>query len=438
MPKSLIDLQIAWRNLTHHARRTRLLVGAIAVVTCMFVLLSALSTGIRRTLLETATTLTTGHINVGGFYKPSSGRQALPLLTDYPGVLRDVKRALPELGFAVNRGRGWVKVVSDHGALQRGLGGVDIEQEPQLRRMLEVSSGDIMDLAQPNTVLVFEAQAKKLQLAVGDMVTLSAQTTRGVANTLDCRVVAIGRDLGWLSGWSVYVSNASLRKLFQRRDDVGGVVSAYFKRDDVDLEAVAARLRTALQRDGYRVLSADPRPFWLKIDALGRQSWTGQKLDVTTWKDELSFIMWTLQGLQALSTLLVLILVAIVSVGVMNTLWIAMRERTREIGTLRAIGMQRGGVVRLFLLESAMLGALGSSVGCVLGVLCAVALNQARMEVPASMQLFLMRDTLVLAVEPPLVLTACALLTLLTCVAALYPSVRAARLKPVDALAHFG
>ena len=35
-------------------------------------------------------------------------------------------------------------------------------------------------------------------------------------------------------------------------------------------------------------------------------------------------------------------LLVIIAVGIMNTLWIAIRERTREIGTLRAIGMQRG------------------------------------------------------------------------------------------------
>ena len=432
-----VDVRIAWLNLVEHTRRTLFLAAAIAAVTCLFVLLNALSTGIRRTLIDTATTLSTGHINVGGFYKVAAG-QAAAVVTDYERVLKDVKQALPELAFAVHRGRGWVKVVSDRGALQRGIGGVDIERELEFKRVLQIRSGNIEHLSQPNALLIFENQAKKLHLAVGDTVTLSAQTTRGVANTLDCRVVAIARELGWLSQWNVYVSNASLRQLYQQRDDVTGVLMVYMRDRNADLGAVAERLRQALAHAGHRLMPPDPRPFWLKFEAVGREDWTGQKLDVTTWQDELSFIMWTLQALQGLSVLLVLILVTIVTVGVMNTLWIAIRERTREIGTLRAIGLQRSGVVRLFLLEAALLGALGASVGCVVGLLCATALNLAQIQVPASMQLFLMRDTLQFVVEPSLLCSALAALTVLTCAAALYPSLRAARLAPVDAMAHFG
>jgi len=68
-----------------------------------------------------------------------------------------------------------------------------------------------------------------------------------------------------------------------------------------------------------------------------------------------------LQALGGLTFVLITILILIVAVGIMNTMWIAIRERTREIGTLRAIGMQRGAVLWMFLLESLMLGFLGRS-----------------------------------------------------------------------------
>jgi ABC-type lipoprotein release transport system permease subunit len=53
-------------------------------------------------------------------------------------------------------------------------------------------------------------------------------------------------------------------------------------------------------------------------------------------------------------------------------------------------------------------------------------------------QLFLMRDTLQLALEPRALLSAVGMVTLVTGAAALYPSLRAAARKPVDAMAHFG
>gem|GEM_PF-6405150 len=72
------------------------------------------------------------------------------------------------------------------------------------------------------------------------------------------------------------------------------------------------------------------------------------------------------------------------------------------------------------------------------GSLIAAALNAARIAVPISVQLFLMSDKLHLAVHFQSLASSVALLTAVTALAALYPSFRAARLKPVTAMSHFG
>src|SRR6185369_7908015 len=76
MAALLIDMRIALMNLVEHRRRSAFLGIAIALVTALFVLLTALSIGLRDTLIETATTLSTGHLNVGGFFKITSGQAA--------------------------------------------------------------------------------------------------------------------------------------------------------------------------------------------------------------------------------------------------------------------------------------------------------------------------------------------------------------------------
>src|SRR5262249_41495751 len=197
-------------------------------------------------------------------------------------------------------------------------------------------------------------------------------------------------------------------------------------------------LRVAIEQAGYRVMEPDARPFWLKFQSVAREEWTGQKYDVTTWEDELQFLMWTLAALRWISRILMVILIAIVVTGIMNTLWIAIRERTREIGALRAIGMQRTMVARLFLLEAGLLGLLGAVLGVALGAAACAGLNAAHIHVPQAAQLFLMADTVRLAVEPRALLFAVVFITLVSGGAALYPSVRAARLRPVDAMSHFG
>jgi putative ABC transport system permease protein len=439
MSALLLDFRIALYSLFEHRRRALFLGAAIAAVTALLVLLNGLSAGIKNTLIDTATTLSTGHLNVGGFFKVTSG-QAGPVVTEYAKVRDVVRAALPaELDFTVERGRGWGKIVSDTGSQQAGIGGIDIGTESSFRSVLRLQGGKLDDLAQPNTILLFDAQAKKLKVQVGDAVTISAQTTRGVANTIDCRVVAIAEDVGLLSQWNVFVSNDSLRTLYQLRSDVTGAIQIHLKPEYVnDLGPLAARLRTSLEQAGYRIMEPDPRPFWMKFESVTREDWTGQKLDVTSWEDELSFMMWTLQALNGLSFVLLVILIAIVVTGIMNTMWIAIRERTREIGTLRAIGMQRGSVVRMFLSESFFLGVLGAVTGALAGAGIALVLNSAKIHVPLSAQLFLMSDTLKLDVAGSALVGAVILISLVTAAASLYPAFRASRLKPVDAMSHFG
>jgi ABC-type lipoprotein release transport system permease subunit len=438
MSKLAIDLAIAFRNLLQHKRRTLFLGGAIAAVTMLLILLQALSTGVRETMIESATTLSSGHVNVGGFFKVTAG-QAAPVVTEYEKVVDLVRREVPEMDFIVQRGRGWAKVVSDTASEQLGVGGIDIKNEPHFKSVLKILSGNIDDLAQPGTALIFDNQAEKLGVKVGDALTYSAPTTRGTNNTVDVRVVAIAKGMGLLSMWNSFVPIETLRALYQLRPDATGVVQIMLKPKEIDhVNEIAARLRSTLERANYRVMDPVPQAFWMKFQSVSREDWTGQKLDVTTWVDEISFITWVLDALQWLTRVLIAILMLIVAIGIMNTMWIAIRERTREIGTLRAIGMQRGSVLWMFLLESLMLGLFGTILGAVVGTVIATALNSAHLPVATGLQFILMSDHLRLAVHMPNVVKAVVFITCVTAAAALFPSRRASRLEPVVAMSHFG
>jgi putative ABC transport system permease protein len=350
-----------------------------------------------------------------------------------------VEKSVPEIAHFVHRGRGWAKIISDSGSVQAGVTGIDIKNEPDFKRVVTVTSGRIEDLAQPNTLLVFESQVERLKVKVGDAVTLSAQTNRGAANTVDCRVVAIAKDMGIMSKFGTFVPIDTTRALYQLRPDTTGVIQLYLKPAAVDqVTAIAARLRATLEQAGYRVMEPDASPFWMKFQSVNREDWTGQKLDVTTWEDEVSFLTWTLKVINMLKLVLLTILIAIVVTGIMNTMWIAIRERTREIGTLRAIGMQRWGVLRMFVLESFQMGVIGTVAGALGGTVVAMLINAARIRVPLSVQLFLMSDRLHLSVHASTLVSASVWITIITTVAALYPAYRAARLRPVSAMSHFG
>lgn len=427
---------IAFRNLIQHRRRTLMLGGALAGVTLLLVMVLGLTHGVSETMLRSATTVSTGHLNVGGFFKVTSG-MAAPVVTDYKKVREVVQKEIPEISFIVDRGRGWARVVSDTGSAQYGISGVNIDQEQGLREVVSLTSGNLDDLRKKNSLMVFEKQAEKLGVKVGDSVTISAPSPRGVNNTIDVTVVAIAKDLGLLSSFSVFMNNDGLRQLYQLNGDTTGALQLYLK--DINLaDKVKPRVREALTKAGYTVMDDDPRPFFAKFDTVNREAWTGQRLDVTTWKDETSFLSWTMTVVNFLSFLLIIVLIAITSVGVMNALWIAIRERTREVGTLRAIGMQKTRVLVMFLAEGFLLGLIATTLGALLGVAVCAAVNAMNQPVPVAVQLFVMRDTIRFLVTPGAVVFAIVFLTGCTTFISLFPSFIAARMKPISAMHHIG
>lgn len=425
---------IAVRNLAQHKRRTLLLAAAIAGTTALLVLMLSISAGIRSTMLESATTMMSGHLNVGGFYKITAG-QAAPAVTNYRKVLEVVKADVPELDYASHRVRGWAKVVADAGQMQAGLNGIEIAHEPGLRKILRLRDGNLDELDQPGTALLFAKQAEKLGVKTGDTVSIVASTVRGASNTVDLRIIGVAEDVGMMSAWNVFMHADTLRSLYDMNADTTGVVQL-FLRDINQVPAVMARLRTSLEKSGFTMMAHDPRAFFMKFEVVNREDWTGQKLDLTSWEDEVSFMNWIIRSLDVLGVALTIVLLIIIAVGIMNTLWIAIRERTREIGTLRAIGMQRRRVLWMFLVEAFTLAFAATVAGVLVGLAIAAGLNAADIHVPTAASFILMSDVVRLKPEAPSIVGAVALITVCTTLVSIFPSFLAARMKPITAM-HF-
>jgi ABC-type antimicrobial peptide transport system permease subunit len=122
----------------------------------------------------------------------------------------------------------------------------------------------------------------------------------------------------------------------------------------------------------------------------------------------------------------------VASIGIANTMIMAVYERTKEIGILKAVGAAPGQIRGLFVVEASLIGLLGGIIGTILGWLLGKALNWLILEilhwqeVPVQGTFFVVSWWLVLA--------ALAFATLVGLLAGLYPAARAARLAPLDAL----
>ena len=104
-----------------------------------------------------------------------------------------------------------------------------------------------------------------------------------------------------------------------------------------------------------------------KYQQISKNKWKGTTIDVSTMYETASDILKLESVLNIITVAAVLILFAIILLGVVNTLRMTIRERTREIGTVRAIGMQRADVRDMFILETFFLTLFSSAAGLLLG-----------------------------------------------------------------------
>ncbi len=122
----------------------------------------------------------------------------------------------------------------------------------------------------------------------------------------------------------------------------------------------------------------------------------------------------------------------VAAIGIANTMIMAVYERTREIGILKAIGASPGDIRALFIVEAALIGLLGGATGTVGGWLLGLGLNEGILaylrwqEIPMEGTFFVVTGWLVAL--------ALAFATIVGLFAGLYPAARAARLDPLEAL----
>lgn len=162
----------------------------------------------------------------------------------------------------------------------------------------------------------------------------------------------------------------------------------------------------------------------------------GQGLDVelATWEELSPFYRRVRQMFATIFGFVFVIVFVIVLMSVINTVSMAVMERTREIGTLRALGVKRAGVIRLFCVESGILGLIGSLTGIALTLLVWAALEviEPQWVPPISAHHVPIEIELV----PVHILASVLALVVLSVLAGTFPARRAARRNIVETLSH--
>jgi putative ABC transport system permease protein len=180
---------------------------------------------------------------------------------------------------------------------------------------------------------------------------------------------------------------------------------------------------------GSATVRFDPASTPAQVEAL-RADLADAGFQGTTVDDTLGAFTTVIDGIVLVLNAFAIIALLAASFGIVNTLFMSVQERTREIGLMKAMGMGSGRVFGLFSSEATYIGLLGSLAGIGVGMLAGTVVGGAL----SSTLLADLPGLTLIAFDPISILTIVLLVMGIAFVAGSLPAARAARLNPIDAL----
>jgi putative ABC transport system permease protein len=401
----LNDFFLALRNIARQQRRSAFALAAIAFGVAALIVANGFIDWILFKHRETTITSQFGHIQVSrkgyldegtadpfGYLLPRTS-PVLDELGRLPG-LRVLGKRLAFSGLA-SKGEETVSFIAE---------GVEPEKERVLSSSLRISKGAELSADEPKGIVVGLGLAASLGVDIGDTVVLIANTASGGVNAVECRV------RGLFATMSKAYDDVALRvplDVAQRLLRVDGAhVWALLLENTEQARPTVASLRTRFPDSGLVFTE------WIELADFHVKA-------VALFKKQVGVIR--------------VIIAVIIVLSIFNTMIMSVMERTSEIGTMMALGQTRRRILRLFLLEGAVLGIVGGLLGLALGTALAWLLSYVGIPMPpppGQSWGFLAE----VRVSPSLAVEAFVLAVGSTLLASLYPARKASRMVIVDAL----
>lgn len=402
-------LALAWRNTLRNVRRTLLTGSAVVVAAAAVIFMLSYMRGIIANVEDTYAITESGHARIiaEGYLER---QRFMPLYLNVKGLaeLLPRLRAHPAVAEALPRIRSAVLASTDSmntGALALG---VDLAAEEDYlgpQRMLDRGR---LPTAGRTEAMLGAGLANKLGLVPGDSLTILGQTAWRSFGGLRVEISGTARSgVAYLDASLVLLPLDQAQLLADLPDAATEIL-------------VLARERR--RRDGLAdLITAD-----LSLP---------EDLDVISWRQE-GALLGLMDVARAAWGIFLMILMAMAGLIIVNTMLMAVLERTRELGMLAAMGMRRGSMIRLIVTEGLVIGLLGSAVGAVLGTAVALWVGSVGIDFSAAMEgtQFPLYPIIYPDWHWTHVLVATGLGLATGVLAALYPGLRAVKLAPAEAL----
>jgi len=306
----------------------------------------------------------------------------------------------------------------------------DQTSRQQFASQFQIVGGALDDtLADKQAALISQAYATALGVRIGDQLTAAYDTKfEGTLPAKTYRVGAIFKANGVVADDMVFLHAKQFYATFYPAPPQK--VAA--------LERTSVLFPVLLKEWDLLARSPDEKALKQKYDALADSKWHGAILDVQTMYELASNVLKMEQVLNMVTLAAVLVLFFIILIGVVNTLRMTIRERTREIGTVRAIGMQQRDVHWSFITEALLLALFASAAGTVLAFLVMKLVGLITFHAEESfLTIFLVEKHLYFLPTITDIVQNLLIIVGITLFTAYFPARRAARMSVAGALRHF-
>jgi putative ABC transport system permease protein len=285
--------------------------------------------------------------------------------------------------------------------------GVEPKEDRAMNAQRLTAGTDLPD-HEADSIIIGRGLAASMHAKPGDYLTLMSTTTSGSLNAIDVRVAGI-----FMSGVKEYDDRAIKMPL----------AAAQQLLQTAKVERLLVMLKdtddtTAVRGDLQRLFA--------------RNHWA---LEMKDWSQLATFYHQVVLLYNGIFGFIGMVVFGIVIFSVANTMVMSIFERTREIGTMMAMGTTRASVWRLFLAEGLLIGIIGGVAGLLMGAGASSAINHAHFMLPPPPG-YTQGYPLRVMLQPGILITAFAIAVSTSTLSSIIPALKASRMKIVDALGH--
>jgi ABC-type lipoprotein release transport system permease subunit len=303
-------------------------------------------------------------------------------------------------------------------------------------KQIKVLKGDIKDFpGMDNAIVIGRSLAEKLQTEIGMDIAFSYQPAFEADEVkMTFKVVAIMEDPSGLRPFTAFINDKNFYNAYQNHhpkkfQEEGN--NRIIGKESPLIQAMAHSWKLADRT--YTNIDLQKR-----LKKMFKETSYVPVIDVTTLQEMGESLFKMESGINFMSFVAMVIVFVIILVGVVNSVRMNIRERTREIGTVRAVGMQRKTVVRILIWEVGLLSLFSVIFGIILANIAMDLLSMFTFPVKNNYLSIFLDDGHFMFIPPikPIVVYAF-IIIIMTMLSAYLPARKAARMPIAEALGHY-